>query len=541
MYGDAIDAALAKVSADKARIVSAAVYTTGRVTQELRDAREIARATPVPILKWGKDDVAPVAPAKFTATTPLPVGWTATLDDYLGVSRKLPSGGDDPDSGQSDGWAHDAIASMGVASFDAPNFLIASTGYGDPAHGTFFHDGAALAINPAKSTARIWVTFYVPKGPMPASGWPVIVFQHGMGGQRGEAIVMANSIAKRGWATASIDLVLAGTRGASAVARGDDTSDYKRNGAKYSGPDGFTDRNSEGANEAPNDLFGNLFRLAALRDQFRQSAIDHTTLLRLLKSSPTLDGLAEGADVPKIDGRKVAFIGDSLGAIVGSLVAGIEPDHSAYILNVAGGALLSELAANSPTIYSLLNGSAALNFGFVGVRMPPWHPLVQLMQHVVDGGDPIAVASTATAPPRPRNILLLEVLGDELVSNQATDALARAMGIPVNKPHLGLLADLKEVDGAAATGVPGPSSTAMMIQISPAEHGHDLFARHGKRIYDKNRPQWDADVPFPKLAKKVEFENPYLELQALVHGFIGEAFDGKVPTVTWTTQPAPLE
>lgn len=553
-YGDAIDQAVSKLGIEKGRVVSAAVYTTGPVTEELREARELARATPVPPLKWSKEDVAPVTPARFVASTPVPEGWNASLDDLLGTSNKLASGEDDPDYGNSNkGIAHDALGSIGVAAFDAPNFLIDAGGYGDLTHGTFHHEGTLagrVAINPKKATNKVWVSFFLPKTPAPASGYPVVVFQHGMGGQRGDALQIANSFARRGWATVSIEAYLQGTRGVDAVARGDSKSDYKRATATYEGPDGFSDRNSEGSNAPPADLFGNLFRLAALRDQFRQSVLDHTTLLRLLKSGPTLDGLELAGVKPKIDGAKVAYMGDSLGGILGSLLAGIEPDHAAYILNVPGGALLTELAANSPNIYSLLNGSAALNFGFRNVDMPPFHPLVQLMQHVIDGGDPIGVSSTTTAPlpiggttPKGRNLVLLEVLADELVTNQATEALARGMGIPVVKPHGPLLTTLTEVDGNGVHDVPKMGSTAVLIQLYPAQHGSDLFGKFGHRTYAKERPIFGdpSGDPFPKLPKQLDFENPYLEAQAMTLGFIADAFDGKVPTVTWTKAPAPVE
>ncbi len=554
-YGDAIDAAVSKAGIDKSRVVSAAVYTTGPVTEELRQARELARATPLPTLRWGKDDVAPVAPAKFTSTTPLPDGWTATLDAYMGTPNKLPNGDDDPDASAATnpGIAHDSLSALGVAVFDAPNFLVeASGGYGVPEHGTFFHDASGkVAIDAAKPTSKIWVSFFVPKGTMPANGWPVVVYQHGLAGQRGDATAIANSLARRGFAVAAIEPVLQGTRGLDANARGDDSHDYKRKTSTYEGPDGFIDRNGEGSNYPPTDLFGNLFRLSSLRDQFRQSVIDHTTLLRVLKAGPTLDGLAEGGVIPKLDGSKVAYAGDSLGGILGSMVAGIEPDHAAYVLNVPGGALLTELAANSPNIYSLLNGAAALNFGLSGVQVPPYHPLAQLFQHVIDGGDPIAVAQTALKPiaiagamPKPRNVLMFEVLGDEIVSNHATEALAKAMGLPVAKPHGPLLADLTEVDGAAITNVPTMGATGTLIQVYPAQHGVNFYWKKGHRTYARQRPVFGGDNStdiFPKLPKELEFDNPYLELQATALAFITEAFEGKTPTVTWTKAPAPFE
>lgn len=566
---DAIAALTSKVGVDRSHLVVATTWSTGHVTDDLRAARELAAATPLPTLGWDKDAVAPVAPAKFTSS-PLPSGWTATLDDWLGQPRKLTSGPrsgeDDPDwANDNTGVAHDAIGAVGVASFMAPSFLDVAChpekpgvickppalgDYDDPDHGTFHHDASgALAFDPTNPTAKIWVTFVVPKTPPPsAAGYPVVVFQHGLGGQRADCLQIANTLAHQGWATAAIEVVLHGTRKKESIIRGDAHNDAKRSTSKYDGPDGFTDRNTGG--DYPIDFFGGLFRLAAFRDQLRQGAIDHTTLLRLLRSSPTLDGLAVGGVAPKIDGTKVAYMGDSLGGITGAVVAGIEPNHRAYVLNVPGAAILTELAPNAPTLADLVGGATGLFFGVHG-QTPPAHPLLQLMEHVMDGGDPIGVVGTVFAPrpiagttPPPRNVLMFEAVRDEIVANESTEALARAMGIPIVVPHEAkLLADLTDVDGAAGVhDVPVAGATGALVQLSPAQHGYDLFAKPGRRDYSSEGPVYGdlSSSIFPKLPTPYTFDNPYIEAQALAVQFIKDAFDGKVPNVVWTKVPEPV-
>jgi hypothetical protein len=138
---------------------------------------------------------------------------------------------------------------------------------------------------------------------------------------------------------------------------------------------------------------------------------------------------------------------------------------------------------------------------------------------------------------------MTEVLGDELVSNPATEALAKAMGIPVAKPHGPLLADLAEVDGASVTDVPKPGITGLLVQVYPGQHGIDLTSRKGSRTFAKEGPVWgdpEGDV-FPKLPTPKTFENPYLELQAAALGFLQDAIEGRVPKVTWTLAPKPLD
>lgn len=546
-YASAIASAATAAGIDKSTVVSAAVYTTGHVTDELRAARDLATAQPVPKLAWGASDVAPVTAAKFTSTSPLPTGWTATLDDWLGTPNKLPDGTDDPDfdGGTNPGVAHDAIGAVGVASIQAPSFLqVAAKGYADPVHATFAHDATGnVQMNPANPTARVWVSFVVPKTAMPPGGYPIVVYQHGMGGARQEILTLANEFAKQGWATAAIELVQHGTRNDDAVGRGDSKSDVARSTSKYMGADGFSDTSPDGSNASPINFFGSLYRIAALRDQMRQSAIDHATLAQLLKSSPTLDGLAQGTNVPKIDGSKVAYVGDSLGGMTGALVAGLQVEHAAYVLNVTGAGLMRELATYSPNIYSLYGGAASLYFGFKSIEIPPWHPLTQMMQHIVDGGDPLTSASHAivdplavgASTPAPRNILLFEVLADELVPNEATEALVRTMGLGMMLPHDKLTITLPEVMSGVHDS-PLAGMTGTVVQLYPASHGEDLYFKTGERDFEVEAANWSIgnhDV-FPQLKTPVAIDEPYLAVHKAALAFISAAFAASVPTVTWT-------
>lgn len=526
-----MSAALKKLPPN-ASVVVATMYTTGKVTEDTRLARDVIRALPPPTLKW--DDVAPVAAVKFGDGP----GYTATLDALLGAPHKLGEV-DDPDFARSNtGVAHDALGAMGVATFDAPSFLIDAGSFSDPNHGTFYRAAGKPAVFPGKPTARIWVTFTVPKAPPPPAGYPVLVFQHGLGGQRRDMMAIANVAARRGYAVAAIEAVLLATRSLDANARGDKKNDVARSGSTYVGPDGYIDQDetSLGGASGSTDLFGGLFRQAAMRDQFRQSVLDHVTLLHLLESSPSLESLMPGA---KIDGTKIAYMGSSLGGILGTMLAGVEPNHRAYILNVPGGGVFGELAPNSPRISGLLTGAGALFFGLRRAQIPPHHPLAQMMQHLFDGGDPIAYARLASE----RNVLVIECLRDEILSNQSTEALARAMGIPVVTPHGPLYAPLAEVAGPAVIDVPKKGHTAAMIQLFPAEHGQELFVKTGKREYSVADPAYgDPQTEiFARLPKPVTFDHPYLELHEASFSFIDDAFAGKTPTLRWAIAPAPVK
>ena len=549
LYGDAVDAAAAKAGIDRATIVDAAVYTTGDVTRDLFDARDLAAATPVPTLKWAADDVAPVAPARFTNASPLPAGFTASLDAWLGAPKKIVGGArdgeDDPDWDASNpGVAHDAIGAVGVAVIDAPNFLIEHDDFRQPDHHVFFHDASGkVAINPAKPTSKVWVTIVVPKAPPPTAGYPVVVYQHGGGGSRTNAMFLANAFARHGWATVGIELVMHGARASDAAARGDTKNDLARSTATYDGPDGFVDATTSVTNGWQADFLAGYLNLAAIRDHFRQTAIDHTTLVRVLRSSPALDALAVGGVTPTLDGSKIAYVGGSLGGINGAILASMESRHRAYVLNVAPAGIFYDFPF-APSTYDTLVAGSALVFGYTAAQVSPFHPLLTLGQHVVDGVEPMGLAPrVVTAPvagePR-RNVLMIEALDEETVSNASTEALARAMGLPVIAPHGRLRVPLDEVSGAGAHDVPVTGITSALVQVAPAQHYLNIFSSKGVRDWSVADPVFDdpSRSAYTKLPARETFDQSYLAQGDLIAQFIADAFDGKAPTIQWTLAPA---
>lgn len=556
LYGAAIDkvASLVTGLSDKTKIADIAVWTTSTSRQELVDLRaDLAtqQATTPPALSWDAADLAPMGLACF-AKNPVPANaaFVATLDQWLGNPDKLDPPNqldDDPANDQANGKAHDAIAAIGTAVFDAPNFLTETpTGYTDPAHQVFARDASGKAIvNPDKPTAKVWVTIALPSGVVPAAGFPVVVVQHGLGGDRSFLLAIANQYAKRGWATVAIESVTFGARATAAA----DTTDaaagfaWSADANRYDGPDGFVDQRA-----GATDFFGVLQNLGALRDHLRQSVLDVGTLVDVLRN-PSLDlgPLLDAVPGAKLDGDHVAYMGNSLGGIMGAMVAASDPYIKTFVLNVAGGGLLTELP-NGPIISSYLN-QAGVNFLSGKTRFAPTLPLLQLMQHVVDAGDPLVYAKNlVTAPATPtggtalprKNILQFEAIWDEWVSNESNEALAYAAGLPLADPSTGPHTKLAfaTVDGTTdIVDVPVAGVTAVLVQVGPAAHGSNLFDRQGDHGYAIPWPQWDKDEPYTKLAAPFTFDQPagavaagndklYLGLQLTMNDFIETSFAG---------------
>ncbi len=543
LYGDAIDkiATLVPALADKSKIAAVAVYTTHGMSHELVDLRAAFTKQAPPVLKWDMASLSPMGLSLFAATAlPASQGYVATLDAWLGTPAKLPDTTDDPADDQLTGRAHDAIAAVGTAVFNAPNVLIESAmTFNDPAHHTFFRDTAGKpVVNTAKPTSKIWMTVALPQGPMPSAGFPTVLVQHGLNGDRSIVLSVANTFAKMGWATVGIETITFGARASAATNTDDLKSTFPWSAAApYKGPDGFVDlRNGS------TDFFGGLRSLGSLRDHMRQSVLDLGSAVDVVRN-PALDLGPLLAAVPgaKLDPSKIAFLGDSLGGMMGAMLAAVDPHLKTFVLNVPGGGILLELGANSPYIANSIRAAAAINFGFANGRFASGHPLLQLLQHIVDPGDPLLYAGNIVTSPvtingtknPPKSVIQLEVLWDDTVANQANEALARAAGFPLAEPSVGAMTQIPlgtaTPSGGVISGVPVAGVTAVLVQVGPATHSSNLLSARGGLHYKHPYGQFDLLDPFPVLGKDITMNQPYLPLQTMMTGFFAGAFAGGAP------------
>ena len=573
VYGDAYAKVMTAIggalAADQAHVVAITPYTTQNVTAELLAIGGTVEAAAAPALSWDAASVAPMTNAKFAAKAAgavLPAGFTASLDDWLGVvaaGAKLPDGSDDSDDSLPV-RAHDKIAAVGTAVFDATSYLrVRDRKYDDLEHATFAHDGAGNPVPaPEAPTAKIWVTFAVPTAPMPASGYPTVIVQHGLNGSRDYLLALANRFASKGWMAVAIDSITFGARSTDPRYRTDTSTDYaSAPGATYKGGDGINDAIA-GEHGSALDFFGGLKNLLALRDQLRQAEIDTASLVKVLRSNPDLSALTTGTTAPRIDPDRIAYVGDSLGAIEGAAAAVIEPHLKAWTLNVGGGGIISEAAAHGPVINANLALAGTVNFGFGAALYTEAHPVVVIAQTLIEAGDPIAYAdrlvlkpaAIGAAPPAARNILQIEVVFDELVANEANEALARAAGYSLASPNVGLNSGASDLATHAPYrgggiklpilpeapdgyhDVPVAGSTAILIQASPAQHGEDLVRAKCDRTYKIpfNTPDGKLDLTRQDPAP---ITCPYRALQDTMVRFFGDAFEGRVPVVVGFAPP----
>ena len=293
----------------------------------------------------------------------------------------------------------------------------------------------------------------------PVDGWPVVIFQHGIGGNKEQSLAIAGALALNGQAMVAIDHPLHGARdfGVSQFNAGNDPTAYL-----------------------------NLSSLLTARDNLRQSTSDLLALRHALGNPQSVFG---GAN---IDGDSVKFIGHSLGAIVGTnflaiansphlyseLAAqlGVSFDVDVATLGMPGGGIASFLLESEqfgPVIGGLLSyqqippfrqaaNQAIENAGGPAPGSPAFNEFLaqfyvqffanapdQLIaardglltqfrfaaQTVIDSADPVNYAALARSTETP--MMLIQADGDTVIPNttgyptSGTEPLAALLGLPV--------------------------------------------------------------------------------------------------------------
>ena len=526
LYGAAVDAVV-EAGIARGRIAALAVFTTQTTHRQLRAAHDALVAGtygPAPQLNTSETAARPYSVARFGATAH--DGWTATLDAWLGTPARDAMGQDLPGEPHdseppSTGIPHDAIGAVVSGTFVSPEFRRAWTGSPAREDGTIRVD-AMGAFVVAERDKVLPITLVLPRTAPPSSGWPVVIFGHGLGGQRKQIFGVANELARAGIATVGIDTAFFGQRARGAAT--DATSLYAARGS-YRGPDGLPDEDGYDST----DFFGGLTNILALRDNIRQTALDYTQVRRLI-ANPSLDLSAVAAQyagaTPRLDAARVGYIGNSLGGIVGTVFAAVEPAVNPFVLNVPGGALISALATDSPAIGSNLNLAATVVFGVngAGTAVNRFHPLPTLLQGVLDGGDPTAFAADVTRPAMGmgHDVWMTMVDGDSVVPNRSNELLARALRLPQIAGGFRTVTGLETVAGPVRANV-GGRTQALLLQ-APATHGGNLSQRYGTLTYRTPFPRDDQPAAMRfATGPAVRIRNPAVLYQRAIARFFTTA------------------
>lgn len=220
----------------------------------------------------------------------------------------------------------------------------------------------------------------------------IAILQHGLNSRKEQTFVMANALAQRGIAAIAIDAVGHGSRSGGV------------------GSAGFE--------------FINFLNPKPIVDNFRQTIIDQIQVLRTIKALNKLDlypfDQADGK--PDFSTERLAYLGISLGGIIGGSTVSIEPAFDAAALIVSGGGF-------TDLIRIPLNDKFRIKSPLI---VEQFSHIVQLL---LDAADPLSYASTlATRTTRSPDILMQMVIDDDTVPNQSSVNKALVLDLPLLKP-----------------------------------------------------------------------------------------------------------
>ena len=248
----------------------------------------------------------------------------------------------------------------------------------------------------------------------PPGGWPVVIYQHGTGGDydgfcnSNRYAEVASRLGSNRIVGIGIDQPLHGTR---------------------------TVLNTT----APDLAHFNLVNPYASRSNFRQGALDAIYLARALAQQQVVLSTQDGESIP-LDPDQVMFMGHSQGGITGAIaVPFMGDDIQSAMLSGAGGLLaIAVVHRKDPMDFAeLVHGLLALD---ELEEVYELHPVLGLVQQLIDVSDPVNYAPYWFHEPSPIGTAPVPVLASSGIEDAATPymtalAMAAAARLPAVHPR----------------------------------------------------------------------------------------------------------
>jgi len=275
-----------------------------------------------------------------------------------------------------------------------------------------FRDATGALTGYYHTTMTVPFVYFVPTGTAPAGGWPLVIYQHGIGSTKeAQAMAVVGSLTAEGFAVVAIDLPLHGELAISGHTAANWVMDFIALGAPL-----------------------------ATRSNAQQAAFNlHRLELTLLGG-----GFAVlGADAPNRTTVKPKYVGHSMGSIVGAYyLAGnttlsttgypytqttLNSDMKGF-LSVPGGRMMYYLQDSAVYGPPAIAGLASMG---IATNSPTYHSFWQVSQSVIDPVDPATMTSPLAAGLPSRlsgRVVIQECVGDQSAPNSSTRYLGNALG-----------------------------------------------------------------------------------------------------------------
>ncbi len=306
-------------------------------------------------------------------------------------------------------------------------------------------------------TLTIPFTLTTPRTPPPPTGFPLVLYGHGLGEtHEGFLRTAAAPLGSRGVAVIGLDPPLQGTRNQS----------------------GLDDRTLI-VNLSVGNIVGG-------REVLRQGVLDYLQLARAVADPAFLipAELAPDGAAVAFDPTRLGFFGHSEGAQIGALLLPLTPALGPAVMSAGGGgAAITMLALKLDELDVSATVAEFLGVDLERERWALGHPIVTaVIQPLLDAADPLHLARHLIHEPlpdnRPHDLVMLEGLLDQLTPPASTEALASAIGLPIAEPVAREISGLTQQGiapvtlpaSANLTEVNGYSPTGALLQFADKDH-----------------------------------------------------------------------
>ncbi|KAA3612424.1 MAG: hypothetical protein DWQ01_04565 [Planctomycetota bacterium] len=367
--------------------------------------------------------------------------------------------------------------------WQVPQFQSGSIPYFTPAEGGVFQVDASGEPQPQHYRTAPMVVC-IPKGTMPAQGFPLLFYINGTGGfasqvfARGELdpVTMERKVgegpseiaAERGWASSGMGAHLAPEHAGLASAGG------------Y--------------------IVYNVFNPRAMRDNFKQLVLENLLYRRLLLQlainpalCPLTDASAAADGQIRFDPSMQVVMGQSLGSYLSGMLAAVDPmAFQGAILTGAGGSWV-EFARGPRDPISLQEVLETLLFALPpGEELDIWHPLFTLVETALGGSNNVhyvdeILRQTDAGRPAP-HVFVIQGYHDLQVPDNLQRALLLGLGVDFAGSEVGpypggqvlpamLMAGAQQWNFPVALNLPVPNHgarTAVVVRYlqDALQHGH---------------------------------------------------------------------
>lgn len=329
-----------------------------------------------------------------------------------------------------------------------------------------------------KSTITVPVVAFLPNADsgctMPASGWPVVIYQHGITRVRTDLFVFGETLASICHAAVAMDLPLHGITetntsinpfykaGIERTFDFDLVTEDADNNVIANVPDGIVD--------STGSFYINLGHVATTRDNMQQTTSDLLELEAALASA-NLDGNAS----LKFDPAKISFLAHSLGSIASTGYVNTTTALSTATLAMPGQGVI-DIIRYSPVF------SPAVNAGLAAVGIiegtSTYNTFMLALQTIIDDADPANYSAAIGAGTLP--ILEIEAVGDGSEGSGDQHILNSIATAPLagTEPFI-YFSGAVDINTSALVATPGgdlyyPSTSKTVARLTAGEHRSPL-------------------------------------------------------------------